>query len=47
LALAVNEMLLVETSDPEFISGRIGMIAGTYDNANLIVDFDDFTLLWP
>ncbi|MCB2210246.1 serine protease [bacterium] len=47
LALAVNGSLLAETTDGGLAPGRIGLVAGTYDNPDLIVGFDDFTLLWP
>ncbi len=47
LALAVNDTLLAETSDPDYSAGRVALVAGTYDNANLTVDFDNFTILNP
>jgi S1-C subfamily serine protease len=47
LALAVNGSLLVETTDAGMAPGRVGLVAGTYDNPNFIVGFDDFALLWP
>jgi S1-C subfamily serine protease len=47
LSLGVNGSLLVEIIEPDFIPGKIGLIAGTYDNPNLIVEFDNFALLRP
>ncbi|MDY6874490.1 MAG: serine protease, partial [Chloroflexota bacterium] len=39
LALAVNGNLLAETTDAGLAAGRIGLVAGTLDNPNLIVGF--------
>lgn len=47
LALAVNDTLLAETSDPDYVAGQVGLVVGTYENPALIVDFDDFTILNP
>lgn len=47
IALAVNNTLLAETIDPDFIPGQIALLAGTWDNPDLSVDFDNFVLLRP
>jgi len=47
LALAVNETFLVESSNPDYRSGNVGLIAGTYENPNFSIGFDDFILLRP
>lgn len=47
LALALNDTLLVETVDPNYIPGRVGLAAGCWDNPNVRVGFDDFVILRP
>jgi len=47
LALAVNDVLLADTYDPNYVAGSVGLIAGTYENPNLSVGFDDFYILEP
>ena len=47
LAFAVNEMLLTEISDPDYVSGAVGLIAGTYENPNFSVGFDYYYIYEP
>jgi V8-like Glu-specific endopeptidase len=47
LALALNGTLLTETSDPDYIAGRVALAVGTWENPDLIVDFDNFAILKP
>ncbi len=47
LALAVNETLLFEISDPSFRVGDIGLLAGVYEKVGLRVGFDNFQLYLP
>ena len=47
LALAVNDVLLADIYDPNYVAGSVGLITGTYDNPNLSVGFDDFSILEP
>ncbi len=47
LALALNDTLLAETIDPDYVAGRVALVTGTYENPNLTVEFDNFTILKP
>jgi len=47
LALAVNDVLLAETVDPNYAAGAAGLIAGTYDNPDFIVGFDSYYIFEP
>jgi S1-C subfamily serine protease len=47
LYLAVNNTLLVETVDPNFNPGRIGLIAGCFQNPNIRLGFEDFIVYQP
>jgi len=47
LILGVNGVKLVEYTDPDFKPGKVGLIAGTYDTANLLVRFDNYKLMIP
>lgn len=47
LALAVNDTLLAETVDPDYNAGNIGLVAGSYENPNVRIGFDDFFILQP
>ncbi len=47
LALAVNDTLLVETTDPNYVAGRVGVAAGAYDNPGIVVGFDNFIIMRP
>lgn len=44
LALSVNGEWLAEVRDNEFTSGDVGVVAGTWQNAPLIVNFDNFVV---
>jgi hypothetical protein len=43
-SLAYNDILLSEAQDTSFHSGLIGLIASTYDVANMSISFDNLTV---
>jgi hypothetical protein len=47
LFLAINDTILAETFDPNYIPGRVGLIAGCNQNPNIRLGFDDFTIYQP
>lgn len=47
LRLAVNGLLLTEYTDPEFSSGLVGIIAGTYTSSQIKIAFDNLEILIP
>lgn len=47
LALRANGFLLAEASDTSFSSGRPGLFAGTYQEKNTAVWFDNFVVSYP
>jgi hypothetical protein len=47
LALAVGDVLLTETVDPNYIPGRVGLAAGCWDTPNFSVGFDIFEMYRP
>jgi len=47
LALAVNDTLLAETTDPNYLSGSVGLTAGCWDTPNLRLGFESFYILQP
>jgi S1-C subfamily serine protease len=47
LALAVNDTLLAETTDPNYVAGRVGVAAGAYENPDVIIGFDNFIIMRP
>jgi len=47
LAMAVNDVLLADTYDPDYTAGAVGVIAGTFENSNLRIGFDEFYILQP
>ncbi len=47
LYLAVNDTLLAETVDPNYTPGRVGLIAGCYQNPNIRLGYEDFTIHQP
>jgi len=47
LALSVNGELLVETRDSEFVSGDIGLLAGTFEEGGTNVLFDNLVVRQP
>jgi S1-C subfamily serine protease len=47
ISFAANNTLLINTVDPDYIPGHVGLIAGTYEEPHFIVGFDNFSLLQP
>lgn len=47
LTLSVNDQLLTRVEDSDFLSGDVGLIAGTYDTSGTDIHFDDFIVLKP
>lgn len=47
LALALNDTLLAETTDPNYVPGRVGVAAGCYENPGISVGFDNFIIMRP
>ncbi len=47
LVLYVNGELLVEAQDTEFVSGDVGLLAGTFDTPGVDILFDDFIVRQP
>ena len=47
LSLAVNDLLLAEVRDDAFQSGKIGLLAGTFETGNIIVAFDNYVVRKP
>lgn len=47
LAFGVNGTLLVESNNPDYRAGYVGLIAGTYENPNISVGFDNFMIIQP
>jgi len=47
LFLAVNDLLLAEVRDDTFQSGKIGLLAGTFETGNIIVAFDNYVVRKP
>ena len=47
LALYVNGTLVDEVYDYEYTSGDVGLLAGTFSEANVEILFDDFTVSKP
>jgi S1-C subfamily serine protease len=47
LALAVNDTLLVETVDPRHVPGRVGLLAGCWDDPEFRLGYDNFFILQP
>lgn len=47
LLLGVNDVLLADVTDDTFSSGRFGLIAGTLEQGNLTVAFDNYTVYQP
>jgi S1-C subfamily serine protease len=47
LMLGVNGTLLAEVTDDSFTSGEYGVVVGTYDQGDLKVGFDNFTVYEP
>ncbi|TAK12250.1 MAG: serine protease [Anaerolineae bacterium] len=47
LGLAVNGVVVAETEDSALTSGDIGLIAGTWDNGNVTISFDNLIVTEP
>ena len=47
LTLSVNGKLLDTQQDSEFSAGDVGLLAGTYTEAGVVVEFDDFVVKKP
>jgi hypothetical protein len=47
LALALNDILLVEIVDKNFTPGWVGLMAGTWDNPGVTVGYETFTIMVP
>jgi hypothetical protein len=47
LFLAVNDTILAEIVDPNYKPGRTGLITGCYQNPNIRLGFEDFTIYQP
>lgn len=47
IALGVNDILLAETVYDNYQPGRVGLVAGTFENPNLSVGFDNFLIIQP
>lgn len=45
--LAINNTILAETVDPNYRPGRVGLVAGCYQNPNISLGFDDFVIYQP
>jgi S1-C subfamily serine protease len=45
LSVGINGNLLATGTDTDFSSGSVGMIAGTWENPNLVVSFDNFEVI--
>lgn len=45
LSVGINGNLLATGTDTDFSSGGVGMIAGTWENPNLTVSFDNFEVI--
>jgi hypothetical protein len=47
LSLAINDELLIEEADPDFTSGDVGLIAGSFSEAGVDIHFDNFVVIKP
>ncbi|MEJ2757730.1 MAG: hypothetical protein P8046_04530 [Anaerolineales bacterium] len=47
LSLYVNDTLAIETNDADIASGDVGLMAGTFDQSNTEVLFDNFVVRKP
>ena len=47
LVLALNDIILVETRDPNYTPGYVGLMAGTWDNPGVTVGYDTFVIMAP
>lgn len=47
LSLLVNDQPVAAVSDGEFLSGDVGMLAGTFDSPGVDIYFDNFQVIQP
>jgi S1-C subfamily serine protease len=47
IALGINDILLAETVYDNYQPGRVGLVAGTFENPNISVGFDNFLIIQP
>jgi hypothetical protein len=47
LSISVNDQNLISVEDADFLSGDVGLIAGTYDSSGTDIHFDNFRVLKP
>ena len=47
LTLSVNDKLLDTQQDAEFMTGDVGLLAGTFGEAGVEIEFDDFRVKMP
>jgi S1-C subfamily serine protease len=47
LAVGVGETVLAVVEDYSLASGKVGLVAGTFDQSGLTVEFDNFTIYQP
>ena len=47
LSLTVNDTLLTEVVDDSFSEGKVGLIAGSYEDPGVNVLFDNFQVVQP
>jgi hypothetical protein len=47
LRLSVNGEKLIEVKDPDFLSGDVGLVAGTFDEPGVDISFDNFIVTKP
>jgi hypothetical protein len=47
LSLYVNGVLLKSVRDPDYTTGDVGLLAGTFEEPGTEVYFDSFTVLKP
>ena len=43
----VNNTKLAEVTDPDFLNGRVGLMAGSFSNSGVAILFDNFLVLKP
>jgi hypothetical protein len=47
LTLSVNDQPIAQVTDPDFTDGQVGLIAGTFDEPDTDVRFDDLVIKQP
>ena len=43
----VNDIKLAEVTDPDFLNGQVGLLAGSFSNPGIAILFDNFLVLEP